>query len=297
MLTAAIGQYVISGLTTGSIYALIALGFTVVYNTCDIINFAQGEFAMFGGMLAVTFAAGLHLPLWAAVSLAIAATAVIGGAAALIAIYPLRRTSTLGLIILTIGLSIVMRGIAMMAWGKDYKFLPPFMDKPPIRVGAGASAVFIQWQAIWVLATAILIAAAMFLFFRATNSGRAMRACAVNRRGARICGIEPRQVMIAAFMLSAAIGAAGGAVIAPVSMTGYDIGVMLGLKGFCAAIIGGLTSLPGAVLGGLVLGLLEALTAGLLPQYVAHFKEILAFAALLGILYIQPSGLLGRRVP
>ena len=295
MSLATVGYYIISGLTKGSIYALIAVGFTLVYNTCEIINFAQGEFAMLGGMLAVTFHAGLHFPLWLAVALAILATAAVGGIAALTTIYPLRRSSPLGLIILTIGLSIVLRGVAMLAWGKDYRLLPPFLDRDPIHIGGAANFVNLPWQVVWVLAAAVLISAGLFLFFKLSNAGRAMRASAANRRGARICGIEPRRVMLTAYALSAAIGAAGGAAIAPVTMTGYDVGVMLGLKGFCGAIVGGLSSLPGAVLGGLALGLLEALSAGFLPSSVAHFKEILAFLALLGILYLRPSGLFGRR--
>jgi len=274
---------------------MIAVGFTLVYNTCDIINFAQGEFAMLGGMLAVTFLAVLHLPLWLAVLMAILATAAIGWLAALTTIYPLRRASSLGLIILTIGLSIVLRGSAMLAWGKDYKRLSPFLEKDPIRIRFGVDFASLQWQAVWVLVTAIVITLGLYLFFKMTNRGRAMRASAVNHRGARICGIEPRRVMLTAYALSAAIGAAGGVVIAPVTMTGYDVGVMLGLKGFCAAIVGGLSSLPGAVAGGLMLGVLEAMTAGLLPSYISHFKEIVAFLALLGILYLRPAGLFGRR--
>jgi len=288
---AAVGQYIISGLTTGSVYALIAVGFTLVYNTCDLINFAQGEFAMLGGMLAVTLL-GLGLPLWLAMVLAVILTALLAGAAAATTIYPLRRVTPLGLIILTIGLSIVIRGGAMLIWGKDSRSMPTFTAQAPIVIRLGDGIMVLQWQVIWVLLAAMVIAGGLYLFFKLTNAGRAMRASAANHRGARICGIEPRRVNVLAFILSGAIGAAGGIVIAPLTMTGYDVGVMLGLKGFCAAIVGGLSSMPGAVAGGLVLGLLEALGAGFVST---HIKEILAFVARVGILYLRPAGLFGRR--
>ncbi|MGE5529458.1 MAG: branched-chain amino acid ABC transporter permease [Patescibacteria group bacterium] len=284
----AVMQYIISGLTTGSVYAMIAVGFTLVYNTCDLINFAQGEFAMLGGMLAAAAIGGWHLPPGPAAALAVLATAFIGGAAALCTIYPLRRASPLGLIILTIGLSIIIRGGAMLAWGKDARIMPNFSQGAPITI-LGAN---LGRQAIWVLGIALCMAAGLILFFKRTNLGRAMRACAVNRRGAMICGINPRPLVVAAFALSAALGAVGGIVIAPLTMTSYDVGIMLGLKGFCAAIVGGLSSMGGAVAGGLVLGILEALGGGLVSS---HLKEILAFLALLGILYLRPAGLFGRQ--
>ena len=184
----------------------------------------------------------------------------------------------------------------MLAWGKDYKFLPPFLDRDPIRLGGAANFVNLPWQVVWALATAVLHLRRPFSLFQTDERGpRHASQRGQPPRGADSAGIEPRRVMLTAYALSAAIGAAGGAVIAPVTMTGYDVGVMLGLKGFCGAIVGGLSSLPGAVVGGLALGLLEALSAGFLPSSVAHFKEILAFLALLGILYLRPAGLFGRR--
>jgi len=294
MTLAAVGQYIVSGLTAGSIYAMIALGFTLIYNTCDLVNFAQGEFAMLGGMAAVAILVGLQLPLWLTVVLAILITACIGGLAALIIIFPLRRVSSLGLIIMTIGLAIVLRGASMLIWGKDATILPVFFDHDPIRVYIGGGFFSIQWQAVWVLSAAVLVAAGLFLFFKLTNMGRAMRACAANRRGARICGINPQLMMVIAFMLSAGIGAIGGIVTAPITTTGYDVGIMIGLKGFCGAIIGGLRSLVGAVVGGLLIGLLESLGAGLIPSRF-QLTEILPFVALLGILYLRPTGLFGGR--
>lgn len=289
---AVLGQYLVSGLTVGSVYALVAIGFTLVYETCEIVNFAQGEFAMLGAMLAVAAWRGMGLPLPAAALLGLAATVAIGAAVALAAVYPLRRISPLGLIILTIGLAIVLRGGAMLAWGKDARMLPVFHAGPPILIFVAGGAVVLQWQAVWILGAASLTAAGLFFFLRCTNLGRAMRAAASNPRGARLCGIEPRRVTAAAFAISAAVGAIGGIVIAPMTMASYDMGIMLGLKGFCAAVVGGLSSLPGALAGGLVLGILEALGAGLVSS---HLKEVLAFVALLGILYLRPKGLFGGR--
>ncbi|MGE5558213.1 MAG: branched-chain amino acid ABC transporter permease [Bacillota bacterium] len=290
-------QYFASGIARGSVYAIIALGFTLVYNTCDIINFAQGEFVMLGAMIvAVVFYKILHFPLFLAALLAVVCVALIGYLAARLTIYPLREASPLNMIIATIGLSILIRGTAMSIWSKDPQNLPAFSEQGPVnqicRNILDKTGIYIDPQNIWILIFALIVMSAMILFFKFTITGRAMRACAQNRIGAQICGIKPSWMMIYAYVLSATLGAATGIVIAPQTTAQYDMGVMLGLKGFCGAIIGGLFSFPGAIIGGLLLGMSESLGAALCQS---EFKDAITFFILLLVLYLKPAGIFGRK--
>ena len=280
-------QYLLSGLTVGAIYALVALGFSIIYNASNVINFAQGEFVMIGGMATVSLiAAGLPLPLAAA--LAIAATTLVGLALEKFAVERVRGESVVTLIIITIGASILLRGLAGLLWDKNLHALPAFSGERPIALG-GAT---ILPQSLWVVGVTLAVVAALWWFFNHTLHGKAMLATSHNRLAAQLVGISVRRVLLVSFGLSAALGALAGILIAPITFTAWDVGVMLGLKGFAAAILGGLGSGPGAVLGGLALGLLEALSAG----YVSSaYKDVIAFGIMLAVLVLMPSGLLGRR--
>lgn len=280
-------QYLLSGLTVGAIYALVALGFSIIYNASNVINFAQGEFVMIGGMATVSLiATGLPLPLAAA--LAIAATTLVGLALERFAFERVRGESVVTLIIITIGASILLRGLAGLVWDKNLHALPAFSGDRPIALG-GATIVP---QSLWVLGVTLAVVAALWWFFNRTLHGKAMLATSHNRLAAQLVGISVRRVLLVSFGLSAALGALAGILIAPITFTAWDVGVMLGLKGFAAAILGGLGSGPGAVLGGLVLGLLEALSAG----YVSSaYKDVIAFGIMLAVLVLMPGGLLGRR--
>ena len=280
-------QYLLSGLTVGAIYALVALGFSIIYNASNVINFAQGEFVMIGGMATVSLiATGLPLPLAAA--LAIAATTLVGLALERFAFERVRGESVVTLIIITIGASILLRGLAGLVWDKNLHALPAFSGDRPIALG-GATIVP---QSLWVLGVTLAVVAALWWFFNRTLHGKAMLATSHNRLAAQLVGISVRRVLLVSFGLSAALGALAGILIAPITFTAWDVGVMLGLKGFAAAILGGLGSGPGAVLGGLALGLLEALSAG----YVSSaYKDVIAFGIMLAVLVLMPSGLLGRR--
>ncbi|MGA7983889.1 MAG: branched-chain amino acid ABC transporter permease [Burkholderiales bacterium] len=280
-------QYLLSGLTVGAIYALVALGFSIIYNASNVINFAQGEFVMIGGMATVSLiAAGLPLPL--AALLAIAATTLVGLALEKLAFERVRGESVVTLIIITIGASILLRGLAGLVWDKNLHALPAFSGDRPIALG-GATIVP---QSLWVVGVTLLVVAALWWFFNRTLHGKAMLATSHNRLAAQLVGISVRRVLLVSFGLSAALGALAGILIAPITFTAWDVGVMLGLKGFAAAILGGLGSGPGAVLGGLVLGLLEALSAG----YVSSaYKDVIAFGIMLAVLVLMPGGLLGRR--
>jgi len=280
-------QYTLSGLSTGAIYALIGIGFSIIYNSTGIINFAQGEFVMLGGMLTLFFVDTLQLPLWAAIPCAIL-TATVGGILfERLAIRPLRTATPINLVIITIGGSILIRGLSMLLWGKDTHSLTAFSGDDPIAIG-GAT---ILPQHLWILGITLVIIAGNKFFFYHTISGKAMRACSYNSRAAGLVGIDVRRMVMFSFIISSAMGAVAGIIVAPLTMTAYDVGIMLGLKGFCAAIIGGMSSGVATVIGGLILGVLESLGAGLISS---GYKDAIAFIILLLILFIRPQGLFGK---
>ena len=281
-------QYILSGLSNGAIYALIGFGFAVIYNATGIINFAQGEFVMLGGMLTVFFLSVFKMPLVLAIFLAIIISTFVGILFERLAIRPLKNANPLSMIIITIGASIFIRGAAMLIWGKDTHALPSFSGDDPLYIG-GAT---ILPQHLWILGLSVLIIIASRIFFNHSVVGKAMRACSYNPRAAGLVGINVKNMVLLSFALSAAIGSMAGIIIAPLTMTSYDVGVMLGLKGFCAVIIGGMSSGMGTILGGLLLGLLESLGAGLIS---ASYKDAIAFIILLLILFIRPEGLFKQK--
>ncbi len=280
-------QYLLTGITIGSVYALIGLGFNIIYNSTEIINFAQGEFVMLGGLITVSGMQILHLPVPFAAALAIILVGVIGVVMDLLAVRPLKDPSPITLIIITIGASIFIRGVASFIWGKEPHSIPAFSGEDPIPFFGAV----IQPQSLWVMLVTVVIVIALKQFFDRTITGKAMIACAFQPRAARLVGIDVSYMVLLSFGLSGAVGAAAGIVIAPMSMLQYDMGVMLGLKGFCAAIIGGLGYPWGAVVGGLSLGVLESLGAGLISS---GYKDAIAFVILLLMLFFRPQGLLGK---
>jgi branched-chain amino acid transport system permease protein len=279
-------QFAFSGLTVGAVYALVALGFTLIYNSCDVINFAQGEFVMLGGMTTVFLGlAGVPLPL--AACLAVVLTVAVGLALHRFAIEPARDSGAVVLIIITIGASIFLRGAAQVIFDKRFHTLPPFVGGEAIRV-AGAA---ILPQSLVVLAGAVIILVLLCAFIERTLIGKAMVATAANEIAARLVGIDTRGVVGLSFAISAAIGAVAGILITPVALTSYDVGTLLALKGFAAAMLGGIGSAVGAVVGGLVLGLLEAFAAGYVSS---QYKDAVAFLVILIVLLAMPRGLFGR---
>ena len=280
-------QFVASGLTAGAIYALVALGFSIIFNASGAINFAQGEFVMIGGMSAVTLLAA-GLPLAAALPLAVAAAVLVALLVEKLAIEPARHAGTVTLIIITIGVSLFLRGLAQLVWGKGVHRLPAFSSEQPINL-FGATLLP---QSLWVLGGAALAVAGLSAFYGRTLLGKAMLATSYNRLAAQLVGINTRGVLFVSFGLAAGLGALGGVLIAPIAFTSYDTGIMLGLKGFAAAMLGGLGSFAGAVLGGLLLGLLEGLGAGFVSS---AYKDAIAFVVILAVLFFMPGGLLGAR--
>ena len=278
-------QFAFSGLTVGAIYALVALGFTLIFNSSDVVNFAQGEFVMLGGMVTVfATAAGVPLPL--AALLAILVAVAVGLLLHRLAIEPARGASPVTLIIITIGASILLRGLAATFFDKNYHSLPPFFGSEPLIIGGAA----LLPQSIVVLMGVGLIVVLLWAFLTRTLTGKAMLATAANRLAARLVGINTSAVVGISFMISAAIGALGGILAAPITLTNYDVGTMLALKGFAAAMLGGMGNPLGAVAGGLVLGLLEAFAAGYVSS---QYKDAVAFIVILLVLFSMPQGLFG----
>jgi branched-chain amino acid transport system permease protein len=280
-------QFLLSGLTTGSTYALIAIGFSLIHNSTGIVNFAQGEFVMLGGMFMITFYAFLKLPMLLSFIFTVFSVAAVGLLLERGPIRHARSKEILILVMITIGASIFIKGLSMILWGKNPMTLPPFSGEAPI-VFLGAA---VMPQSIWIFGITVGVVAALNYFFKGTMTGKAMRAVAASRRSAMLTGIPVDRMILLSFTLSGALGAVAGIILTPITTTSYDVGVMLGLKGFSAAILGGYGSMPGAVIGGLLLGTLESLAAGLISS---EYKDALAFLILLTALFFKPSGIMGR---
>jgi branched-chain amino acid transport system permease protein len=280
-------QFLFSGVTVGAVYALAALGFTIIYNASDVVNFAQGEFVMLGGMITVfAHLAGAPLPL--AALLAIVITASLGVAMNKLAIEPARGAPVVSLVIITIGASIFIRGAAQLIFGKQIHSFPAFSGDEPFHIG-GAT---ILPQSLWVIGGAVAVFIGLWLFFTRTLLGRAVLATSNNPLAAQLVGINTGFVMTLSFALSAGIGALAGVLVTPITLTSYDVGLGLALKGFAAAMLGGMGNPKGALVGGLTLGLLEALTAGYISS---QYKDAAAFLVILAVLFFLPQGLFGRK--
>ena len=280
-------QFLLSGVTVGAVYALVALGFTIIYNASDVVNFAQGEFVMLGGMITVfAHAAGAPLPLAALV--AVLATAALGVAMNKLAIEPARGAPVVSLVIITIGASIFIRGAAQLIFDKQIHSFPAFSGDDPIRI-LGAT---ILPQSLWVIGGAVAVFVGLWAFFTRTLLGRAVLATSNNRLAAQLVGINTPFVMTLSFALSAGIGALAGVLVTPITMTSYDVGLAFALKGFAAAMLGGMGNPKGALVGGFLLGVLEGLTAGYISS---QYKDAAAFIVILGVLFFLPQGLFGRK--
>ncbi len=282
-------QYLFAGITYGIIYAIVAIGFNIIYNTTGIINFAQGEFVMLGGMISISLNSLMPLPL--AIVCAVFITMLFGGLLEIVFIRWLESPSVLRMIIITIGLSIVIREVALHIWGDGVRALPYFTGNVVSSVQIlGAS---ISPQVLWALAVCSIMVLMLSLFFKFTSLGREMQACASNRLAATLCGINARNMVTFSFMLSAAIGAVAGCVVSPITSTQYDMGTGLAIKGFTVAVLGGLGNSMAAVAAGLLLGIIEAFSVGV--GFPLVFQDAIAISILLVILFVRPHGLFGNK--
>ena len=285
-------QLLLSGLAVGGIYALIAVGFVTIYNVNGVINFAQGEFVMVGGVTAAAMVSG-GAPLWVAAIVAVIVATVVGALVQRLALQPARFNSEVVLIIITIGVSTVLRGLALMIFGSSPKVLPPFLAGEPVSFLNAT----IPRQDFFVIGITVITMLALYIFFEKTMLGSALRASMMNREVSRLMGISPKLMGLLSFMLGACLAGIVGIAVTPISLATYDMGLMIGLKGFVAAVLGGLISIPGAVVGGIILGVLESLGAGLISS---GYKDAIAFFILLIVLVFMPQGLIktksGKRV-
>ncbi|MCI2806991.1 branched-chain amino acid ABC transporter permease [Eoetvoesiella caeni] len=280
-------QFIFSGLTTGSIYALSALGFAIIYNASRVINFAQGDFLMLGGMFTVV-CTSLGLPLFLAIPLSVLATVATGALLERLAIEPARNSSVVSLIIITIGASIFIQGVVQVFFGKNQHSVPSFSGDAAIPIGGA----MLLPQSLWVIGVAAAMVILVGLFFRFTLVGKAMLAMSTNRMAAQLVGINTRLMLLISFGMAALLGAVAGIVAAPITTVIYDLGQMLGLKGFVAATLGGMGSGIGAVVGGLLVGLLEAFVAGYISS---AYKDAVPFVLIIVILLVRPGGIFGAK--
>jgi branched-chain amino acid transport system permease protein len=277
-------QFLFVGLTLGSMYSLIAVGFVLIYNVTGVLNFTQGEFAMLGAILTVTFVQrGLHVLL--AALAAVVLVACFGAILERFAISSARKATPLTLIFITLGAATAIRGLALMFFGTDPYSLTIIQGTSPLRF-LGASVTVSSLMAFGV---AVVVVILLFYLLDRTILGKSLRACSINQLAARLMGINPQLMSLLAFALSAAVGAVAGIIITPITLAVYDMGLMLSLKGFIAATLGGLMSAHGAILGGLLLGVLEAFGAGYIGS---GYKDVAAFVVLLFVLFIKPDGLI-----
>lgn len=283
-------QITLSGVTTGAIYSIIALGFVIIFKVSGVINLAQGEFVALGGMAMVTFQTNLQWPLPIAFVASVITVTAVGILMERLTINPARRARRAPMariLIMTIGVSTFIKGAASVAWGKDLFYLPHFSGNKPIFI-LGATMLP---QHIWILASMVVIALALALLFARTNIGKAMLATAENPDAASLMGINVNLIVLLSFALGAALGAVAGLLVTPITFTGYDRGTIIGLKGFVAAAMGGMGNTTWAIAGGLALGLAEAFStlAGL-----GELKDATSFMVLILILFLMSGNILGK---
>lgn len=299
-------QQIINGLTAGSVYALVALGYTMVYGIIGLINFAHGDVVMVGAMIATSVVLALvshygdvsvFVAVGAALVVSIPVCMALGWTAERIAYRPLRRAPRLAALITAIGVSIIIHNVAMMFWGRNYLNFPHIIEPSVLQLG-DARLSMLQ---IAIMLGSALIMVALLLLVHKTRLGMAMRATAQNREVAGLMGVNINTVISAAFLIGSALAAVAGVMITSYyGVAQYTMGFMLGLKAFTAAVLGGIGNLGGAMLGGLLLGLIEALGSGYVGNltngvFGSHYQDVFSFIVLVVVLIFRPSGLLGER--
>jgi branched-chain amino acid transport system permease protein len=298
-------QQLINGLTLGAIYAVVALGYTMVYGIIQLINFAHGEVVMVGAMVAYSVISALAptgLPPLAivlvATGCAIPACMLIGYAMERVAYRPLRGAPRLAPLITAIGISIILQHVAMMIWSRNPLAFPLIIKVQSYHIG-GATITSVQ---IAIIAISVLMMAGLAVLVYRTKLGTAMRATAHNPQVAGLVGIDTNRIVAVTFVIGAALAAVAGVMVAGYyGIAHYTMGSQLGLKAFCAAVLGGIGNVPGAMLGGVLLGVVEALGAGYIGDltgnvFGSNYQDVFAFIVLIGVLVLRPSGLLGERV-
>lgn len=283
-------QTVLSGIVVGSIYALVALGFVVVYRAVSMFNFAQTEYYTLGGMLFSTLLIHYHIPFVAAVPLTIVVAALIGMLTERLAFRRLLllEARPANLIIVSLALAVILRSLILLLWGTDARSVPSLGSEP-----LGIVGLLVTRQQLFVMITTIVIVAGLQVLLRRTRLGLALRATACNRAMAGMVGIPLTSMLAWSFALSAGLGALGGILVAPILLAQYSMGQAILVKAFAAAVLGGLSNIQGVIVGGLVIGIAENIAGAYLSS---SYKDVVAFAVLLFVLGFRPNGILGGRV-
>lgn len=278
-------QLVFAGLSQGSVYALVAIGFVAIFTVSGVINLAQGEFAALAGLVAIS-ATGSGLPLLAAIAVAVVSVVLVAAVMERLTIAPVKRMTSLVSIILTLGVSTALKALMLLVYGPNAEGLAAITPG-----GTDVAGVSIRYQDLWIIGIAALVALAVYWFYDRTLTGSALRACAEQPVAARLVGISLGRASLLSFVIAGTVGAIAGVLSSPVYFSSWESGLTLGLKGFVAATLGGLVSVRGAVLGGLLLGVLESLTAGYVDT---GFRDAVAFLLLIAVLVWRPAGVFGR---
>lgn len=281
-------QVTTGGVAIGSIYALMALGFTIIYNALRLINFAQGDLFMLGATFGFTFYVSWHMPFPVAFIASGLMVGLIGVIVERTVFRPLRNYPLFNLIIATIGVSITIRALALIIWGSQALPFPPVFGSKPIKAGS----IVLMPSYLWVIGIALVSIILLELFFSKTLLGKAMRASAQNRNAAFLMGINIFRMDSLAAAISAGLGGIGGILIAPIFFVDTGMGALAGLKGFAAAVLGGFGSIPGAIVGGIILGLAENLSSSLISS---TYRDAVAFIILIAVMLLRPNGLLGKK--
>jgi branched-chain amino acid transport system permease protein len=283
-----LAQILISGIGVGCIYGLIGIGFCVIYNASGIVNFAQGAFVMLGGMVTHVLLQQHGMPLPLAATLSVALGALLGAVIERVVVRPLwdRNATMFVMILATLAVQIVIERATLIAVGDQPQTLPLFTDLPPLRI----AGVAVSFQFLWIVGASLLIVVLLGLFFNVTRTGKAMRACAINREAAALQGIPVSRMLALAFALSAALGSIAGILITPTQYTAFNVGIPFAISGFIAAIVGGFGRPLGAFFGGIMLGLAQAIA---IVAFGAGLKNVAALSVLLVFLFIRPSGMFG----
>jgi branched-chain amino acid transport system permease protein len=280
-----------TGITSGALYALVAVGIVIVYKSTRAVNFAHGDLFMIGGFIAYTFHVMWGIPYVLSLLLAVASGFAIGALTDRIAFRPLMEQSLVSVLLATIGLSFILKGIARAAWGGrgDYLPFPPLVSPAPIRIGD----ILVLPQQLVVLGGAIAVMVLFAVFFKFTRVGKMMQATADNSKAAKLVGIRTSQVYMYTFAIGAAVGAAAAVLMAPLTLLYPDIGFILFIKSFAAAVLGGLASIPGAIVGGILVGVIESMAGGYIDT---NLQDVSAYIVIMFALVFMPHGLFGTRL-
>jgi branched-subunit amino acid ABC-type transport system permease component len=285
-----LAQQLVGGLAFGTVYGLVAIGFTMIIRALDLVDFAHGETMMVGGLVGFSLAAGLGVPFVLTLVLGTLAAGLLGVISGLLIFQPLRARGSpiINMMIATIGLSIFLQNSARLVWGSRAQEYPAVYGGSPLEVGG----ILIPPYVPWVVLVGLILMAGLQLFFYRTATGLAMRGASEDPNTARLMGIDPGRMILYTLGIAGALGGAAGVLIAPIIFASFDMGIVIGIKAFAAATIGGLGSIPGAMVGGIILGLVETIGAA---EISSPYKDGFAYGLLILVLLIRPRGLFGGR--